>query len=122
MNIWRHKEQGCHAERQIRARYFVRALDEIRRAKLTRVQAMYRLTTQHPHDNIEVTEARSNVATRVPIPKFASFRCTFVCELRNQRTLASYCSRAALVLKSAFRTRRTNDADFRTAALVRPSH
>jgi hypothetical protein len=34
------------------------------------------------------------------------------CELRNRRTLASYCSSVALVQKSAFQTRRTNDVDF----------
>ena len=64
---------------------------------------------------------KSDRDTRVPIPKFASFRRSFVCELWNRRTLAGYRSSVALVLKSAFWIRRTNDADFRTATLGLPA-
>ena len=48
----------------------------------------------------------------VAIPKFVQLCGRFVSELRNRRTLATYCSSVALVQKSAFRTRRENDADF----------
>jgi hypothetical protein len=47
-----------------------------------------------------------------PIPKFAPFCGTVVCELRNRRTLATYWSNVALVQKSARRTRGNDDADF----------
>jgi hypothetical protein len=45
------------------------------------------------------------VRASAPIPKFASFCGTLVCELRNRRTLATYRSSVALAQKSACRTR-----------------
>ena len=39
-------------------------------------------------DSVALT--RTEIIDSVPIPKFASLRCTLVCELRNRRTLATY--------------------------------
>jgi hypothetical protein len=39
-------------------------------------------------DRLELSEAQR--AASAPIPKFASFCSTFVCELRNRRALATY--------------------------------
>src|SRR5262245_3400418 len=68
----------------------------------------------HRAEDIEEQRLRGHgvPAASVPIPKFASLCCTFVCQLRNRRTLATYCPSVAWVQKSAFRTRRGNDADF----------
>ena len=60
----------------------------------------------------QLLAAMMAVAFRVPIPKFALLCGTLVCELRNRRTLATYRSSVALVQKSAFRSRRKNNADF----------
>ena len=39
-------------------------------------------------DSVALT--RTEIIDSVPIPKFASLRCTLVCELRNRRTIATY--------------------------------
>jgi hypothetical protein len=52
MNIWRRKELGHHGERRTTAGHSVHAPGELR--KIARVQAIYRLPTQHPHNIIEI--------------------------------------------------------------------
>jgi hypothetical protein len=55
-----------------------------------------------------------------PIPKFASARVTFRCELRNLRTTSNfYDSSAVLNLKFLNELAASNDRNFKFTALVR---